>query len=212
MKSLYRLPLIAMCLSVAAHATVVVSGPFVGSLQEDFESQAPVFHVGSANVMGGALTLTSASNQVGIYQGGWGLGDKGSLNNSSPTFAFGNDGTSNAYSFVFTSAVSDFGGYWNTAWIGSTLDVAFYDVGNNLIGSDSWLTPNSNTLSWRGWSSTVGIARMDVLAGGTYSNESIAFDDLHANLAGRVRVPDSGSTLGLLGLVLVAVAAVRRKL
>lgn len=211
MKRFLSLSALSLCFALAAQATVTTTGPFVGTLQEDFESVTPVFHVPSVSVMGGALTISSATNEVGVYQGGWGLGNKGSLSNSSATFGFGNDGSSNAYSFLFTAAVYAFGGYWNTAWIGSTLDVAFYDSGNNLLGTDSWLTPNNNVLNWHGWSSTVGIARIDVLAGNSASNESIAFDNLQANPVPVTTVPDTGSTLGLLGLVLAAMVTLRRR-
>ncbi|HWA28701.1 MAG TPA: VPDSG-CTERM sorting domain-containing protein [Lacunisphaera sp.] len=209
MNRVKSLPLIAVCLALATSASAItVTGPFVGTLQEDFESVTPVYHVPSVTVMGGELTISSPSSLVGVYQGGWGLGDKGSLNAGSTTIGFGNDGNSATYSFNFTNAVTDFGGYWNTAWIGSSLDLAFYDAGNNLLGTDSWITPNNNILNWRGWSSSVGIARIDVLPGNHLSNESIAFDNLQANVAA---APDSGATAALLGLALVGLAALRRK-
>lgn len=189
---------LAGCFGVVANAQISVVGPFTGALQENLESQTEVFHVGSVSIMGGEMTVASATDEVGIYSGGWGLGNKGSLNYSGKIL-FANDGTKNPFSITFTNTVSDFGGEWNAADFNNDITYSFYDANNNLIGTDVFVTPFNNVLNWRGWHSTVGIKRIDVSGG-----ESIPMDNFQANL-----VPEPASLIAL-GLGLAAVAR-RRK-
>jgi hypothetical protein len=192
----------------AAHTTyaLVVCDPFVGTLQEDFNSQPLLAYMPSLTVMDGEITLTSETYFVGIRHSWWGFGNKGSMYNDLATwpgdpYGFGNDTTSVPFSFVFTTPVIQFGGEWNSGIIGSHITFTFYDDLGSLIGTDVWLTPTNavlhSPLNWHGWSSTEGIKRIDV-------TESVAtvFDNLQVVIpeptTWKLTVIGSLAVLGLL--------------
>lgn len=197
---------LALITFVRSFAALTPIGPFVGELSESFESFEN-YNVDAdhrldpvTQIMGGAATISYNIAQIYEPSAGAGFG----LNENVPAEVA--DGTKGlAYSFAnsnngyfvitFNQPVYEFGGYFG-----------FYTAsggGGTINGESIWMTnlfPNSGTLEWHGWRSDVAIQRIEL--SGIYNT----MDALQANT-----VPDSGATVGLLGLALLSLAALKRK-
>ncbi|MBS1718227.1 MAG: PEP-CTERM sorting domain-containing protein [Armatimonadetes bacterium] len=189
---------LALASSALAFSNV---GVFSGSLNDNFESYPDYNNGGtytSMAVMGGAATFTGNPDGspgmwvVNVNTTFWGLGGNGSggANSGVQSLGFYDGGIGPTITLTFANAVTDFGGYWQTCDSNyGNVNVSFYDAGNNLIGTDSWVQAG-NAFQWRGWSDAGGIKTM-VLTG----NSAPIVDDITAN--GAVPEPASMAALGL---------------
>jgi len=194
---------LASC-ALSAHSQIaVLASPFTGAHQEDFSSLPVQIDVPSVSIMGGFATLTSPVSQAGVYNvpSDYSLNAKGSLSSSTGNFGFGNDGSNAPFSFEFSAPVLRFGGYFNATSLNAATNAttpmtfSFFDAGGALIGTDVWVTPDNNLLNWRGYSSTVGISRIEI--SGTYS---VPFDDLQADSVSSVPGPLAALPFALMAI------------
>lgn len=192
-----------------AQAQIVPTGPFAGSLFDDFESY-PTYSSGgnysTLPVMGGGATFNASTAQLYIYNtttDTWGLGGYGQASVWSPNqglslYDLGNPIT---VTLNFTTPVSQFGGYFATdSNANGDLTLDFYDVNNSLLGSTVF-DSGSNQMQWQGWAS-LGNAISYIKFG---NNIAPAMDDIRAN-----PVPEP-ATMAALGLGVVALMRRRRK-
>lgn len=183
------------------------TGPFVGAMSEGFESFPNYIDNGFSGVdtlviMGGGATF-NGNNDMWVIEdnvAGWGLGNNGSAYAYTGVKELGMfNNSTNTVTLTFSTAVSAFGGYFQTCDASyGTFDLWFYDGGNNLLGTESFTTGSAH--EWRGWEHAAGIAY--VLMSG---NAAPAMDDLQANA-----VPEP-ATLAALGLGAAAMLRRRKK-
>lgn len=182
-----------------ALASVTSTDEFVGEIYETFESVAfPGGYPGPMTLFGGAGTLTDLlSNTVVIAQNWTGpsgvvLPFNGNLMGGTPT---------SPVAFEFETAVTHFGGYFNTVAPEGGGTATFWDADGNEMGSLSFsVTPIEWT--WVGWQSDVGIARIELM-GASGPGWGFQYDDLAIRL---VPAPGTG-VLAAMGLL----AAGRRR-
>jgi len=187
-------------------------GPFVGSVDEDFESfnTYNINPYSSGTFFSGLATFTSTTNGDVLWviddgtNAGWGLGGNGSAQIHGGLQAgglFNNDNTQ-ALEIVFSTPVSRFGGYFATvdeAFPDAPLRFEFYDTSNSLIGTFLMYTTSSDYV-WAGWDHAPGISRIVMM-----NNLAPVMDDLQTDL-----VPEPASMTAL-GLGLLALLRKRRK-
>ncbi|MBS1716035.1 MAG: PEP-CTERM sorting domain-containing protein [Armatimonadetes bacterium] len=194
--------------TVSAHAVINPIGPFVGSMNDDFESYQDYNStggLGSLAVMGGGATFASNGGaQVWIYDvnvATWGLGGYGSALTTSGDQGLGlyNNGSPIDVNLNFTTAVKRFGGYMaSDSNLNGITTVDFYDAAGALMGSDTFGT-GSNAMVWFGWESTGnGIASIKF-----GNNLAPVMDDIQADV-----VPEPAT---LLAFGLGALALRRRR-
>ncbi|MBI1333360.1 MAG: PEP-CTERM sorting domain-containing protein [Armatimonadetes bacterium] len=191
-------------------------GPFTGSMSEGFESftnSQIAGHYQTMSIFGGGGTLNSVpmnAEHMYVYEPGagatWGLGGLGSAGVNSGAKAVGFEDISANPSgdqngeILFASPVDSFGGYFALE-ASSPAFLQFFDSAGMQIGTDQQLMSATNVLQWQGWSSTVGISRIEIVSRDNY----LAMDDLQANTS---TVPEPAS-LAVLGLG--AIALIRRR-
>ncbi|MBS1718230.1 MAG: PEP-CTERM sorting domain-containing protein [Armatimonadetes bacterium] len=191
---------LALASSALAFSNV---GVFSGNLNDDFESYSNYVQngytgVNNLGVMGGAAAFSgTTSGYPGMWiinpnaGASWLLGSNGVAMANSGQQALGLFNNDSGYvALTFNSAVTDFGGYWETCDANyGNVNAFFYDGNGNLIGSDSWVQ-SGNAYQWRGWSDAGGIKTV-LLQG----NAAPVVDDITAN--GAVPEPASMAALGL---------------
>jgi len=194
--------------AVSSQAVINPIGPFVGSMNDNFESYQDYNSTGglaSLAVMGGgAKFVSNGGSQVWIYDvnvATWGLGSYGSALTTSGDQGLGlyDDGAPVNVSLNFSTAVKRFGGYMaSDSNQNGITTVEFYDVAGSLMGTDTVGT-GSNTMVWFGWESTGnGIASIKF-----GNNLAPVMDDIQADV-----VPEPVS---LIAFGLGAVALRRRR-
>ena len=190
-------------LTASALAAVIPVGPFVGDLQESWESfpnfwdDPDHFMDDPSPIFGGAAEISSA--YMVVYEPpdyGFSLGYYGEAQVIDGTKGHGLDTwPASSATIDFDEPVLQFGGYWGAGDIDGypTVPITFdfYDENADLIdsvtvqyGDDT----GQGTLIWLGWSSDVGIETV------VYAGNLVANDYLQATL-----VPEPAS-LALLAL------------
>jgi len=199
-------------LTASALAAVIPVGPFVGDLQESWESfpnfwdDSDHFMDDPSFIFGGTAEISNA--YMVVYEPpdyGFGLGYYGNAQVVDGTKGHGLDTgwPASSATIDFDDPVSQFGGYWGAADIDGyptvPIDFDFYDENGELIdsvtvqyGDDT----GQGTLMWFGWSSDVGIETV------VYSGSFVANDYLQATL-----VPEPAA----LALLALGVLVLRRR-
>ncbi len=179
--------LVAAGLAGSAAGGVTAIGEFAGEAYETFENVAsPGSIPGPAPIFGGAVTVNdSLANILVVAFNWWGpsgevLPYNGNLMGGLPA---------GAAIFEFSTAVSRFGGFFNTVGPVGGGTAVFYDASGAQIGSlDFGGTPTE--WAWLGWESDVGISRMEIT--GPVQGFGFQFDDLTLNY-----VPTPGTVAAL---------------
>jgi len=197
-------------------------GPFTGTYTESWEefnnyNQGPFYLSNPTTIMGGEASIADA--HMIVYDpnaASFGLGTSGSAQVSDgkqgmllyESLTLLGNGTA---TITFTNPVSEFGAYWAESTGGvlsdpNTVSLSFFDVFNNLIGTESFQYSHKGTsdggLDWHGWSSTTPIGSL------SYTGDFVATDGLQANPV----VPEPASvTLASLGTFLVGATVWRRR-
>lgn len=185
----------------AAHAQLTAVGPFSGTSFESWETQTPFQFVPSYSAFGGAATV----NQIGAGQGvhittGWGFFN--SIFPYDSTHFLGGAGVN--YAFDFNTPAGAFGGYWGTNADVAGATAKFFDVNNIQIGSDQAVGAPIGQWQWNGWTSSVGIKRVEIYSANAF-NGFVMSDALQYSA-----VPEP-ATMAVLGLGIVALMKRRRK-
>jgi hypothetical protein len=159
------------------------TGPFTGTYSDNFESYPDYDNGGiysNMSVMGGFADFSAPDDEMLVInpsQGaGWGLGNNGFAMANSGNQALGlfNNDTA-PITLTFSSAVTSFGGYWETCSANyGDLNASFYNAADQLIGTDSWVQ-SGNAYQWRGWTDAGGISSV-VFTG----NAAPVVDDIQA--------------------------------
>ncbi|HUU94735.1 MAG TPA: PEP-CTERM sorting domain-containing protein [Phycisphaerae bacterium] len=205
--------LVVALLTVPALAAVIPVGPFVGDLQESWESfqnywdDPDHFMDDPSLIFGGTAEISNA--YMVVYEPsagvGFGLGYYGNAQVVDGTKGHGLDTgwPASSATINFDDPVLQFGGYWGAADIDGypTVPIGFdfYDGDGELIdsvtvqyGDDT----GQGTLMWFGWSSDVGIETV------VYTGSFVVNDYLQATL-----VPEPAS----LALLALGVLVLRRR-
>lgn len=210
-------------LTLPTHAGIFSTGVFTGQYSETWESfdnfgnyNAISYLPSNTAILGGIAKIVHP--KMVIYEEadpvGYGLGSSGDyaqvsdgikgmgLDNSQ--FAPNVDTTAR---INFLTPIFAFGGYWGGEtgqWAPdpAPIEVKFFDLSNNLIGTDTFFYTRSlqfdGQLEWHGWQSTEAIGAIE------YTGSFVVNDGLQANT-----VPEPNS-LCILG-ALLATQLLRRK-
>lgn len=186
----------------AAGASVTTTGEFTGDAFETFEAIAgPGFVPGAVPIFGGqGVAYDNLANGLQIAFNLF------SFLTETEVVAYNGNLMGGAVTgqmvFEFDTAVSDFGGFWNTADDVSGSQVLFYDAGGALVG-DVALTLPRGQWGWHGWHSDTGFSKV-VVIGSQQPGLPITFDDLQVRF---VPAPGPAAVLAAGGLL----AARRRR-
>ena len=132
------------CFVGPAKAGVSTVGPFVGVLQESWESFANGHPVGPLTIMGGNATFSSTHYMIyepGVYS--FGLGTSGMAQTADGAKGMGQHAESGLANIVFSAPVSSFGGYFGAATLNPTypdpaiINFEFFDVSGASIDTSS---------------------------------------------------------------------------
>lgn len=175
--------LVAAGLAGSATGGVSAIGEFAGEAYETFENVAfPSSIPGPAPIFGGAVTVNdSLANILVVAFNWWGpsgevLPYNGNLMGGVPA---------GAAIFEFSTAVTRFGGFFNTVSSVGGGTALFFDASGAQIGSSDFGS-NPTEWTWLGWESDVGISRIEIA--GPMQGFGFQFDDLTLNY-----VPTPGS-------------------
>lgn len=211
-------------LTLTTHAGIMPTGVFTGQYSETWESfdnfgnyNAISYLPSNTTILGGIAQIVHP--RMVIYEEadpvGYGLVTSGDFAQVSDGIR--GMGTDNSQFFPnidttarinFLTPVIAFGGYWGGEtgqWAPdpAPIEVRFYDVSNNLIGSDTFFYTRSQQfdglLEWHGWQSTVAIGAIE------YTGSFVVNDGLQANT-----VPEPSSVC-VLGALLASHLLRRRK-
>jgi hypothetical protein len=113
-------------------AQVTPVGPFIGSLQEDYETFPVGVLPSGTNIFGGEAVLSGNSLRI-ILAGGFGLVGNGTAQPYSGAQAFGNNSATDLAIITFASPVTRFGGYWSHSTSGvNRFELTFKDSAYQL--------------------------------------------------------------------------------
>lgn len=196
---LFVVPL--MVLAAAGSAQVVEVGQFTGSLFEDFNSFSTGEVGPSVVFMGGAAVNNAAAPSDIWMSDNHGLGGSKASYTSSMAMVANNGNQVSPWEISFTTAVSSFGGMWQSAYDDSTLTFQFFDTNNVALNTITKTPPNSGTLTWYGFSYAPGISKVLVTSDQQYQ----IVDDFTANA-----VPEP-ATMAALGLGVAAMIRRRKR-
>jgi hypothetical protein len=203
---------LANCTSIAS-AAIVSTGPFIGTYSESFESFPDYLQDGSDNpyfpeqssIMGGFATISSAHNDMLIYNPGagafWGLGGATLAGVADGSQGLGLESAPGSATITFDNPVTAFGGYFAADEVLYSPIVTF-DFSDGSSDSFAYSDPNGNgTLVWAGWDFSTDVSSV------TISGNYLVMDGL------QVEVAPEPTTLALTGLCgLLAFALARRRL
>lgn len=196
-KTLFVFSLVAA--AAIGSSQVVEVGPFVGALNDNFNSYAAGPSGPSFSFLGGAATNTSLGSSDIWLSPSHGLGgSKGTYTSSQAMVA--NSTSLSPWTITFTTPVASFGGYWQSAFDDSTLSFQFFDTNNVAMNTITKTPPNTGTLTWYGFTFTGGISKVLVTSSESYQ----IVDDFTAN-----SVPEP-ATMAVLGLGIAALVRRRR--
>jgi hypothetical protein len=155
---------------------VVAVGEFAGEAYETFENVIfPGSVPGPAPIFGGDVTVNDSLANILVVAFNWNgpsgtvLPYNGNLMGGVPA---------GAAVFDFSTAVTRFGGYFNTVGPVGGGTAVFYDADGMQIGSTTFGgTPAE--WAWLGWESDVGIGRVEIT--GPVQGFGFQFDDLTLN-------------------------------
>lgn len=187
--------------SLSLKAQLIPIGPFGGAVAETFEGFPVGFTNSPVPIMGGAATIQTGANGVGIDRP---LSMNFSLGSSSENapgvcalpadgqnfFGIEHDFNPTAtMDLVFTNTVKAFGGYWGAGTADSNspaiIVFTFFDAADQQIGSPqsvSYLRVNGDgTLEWHGWFSRVPFKHVRVTAANIFT---LVGDSFHAGAGG----------------------------
>jgi hypothetical protein len=168
--------LVAAGLAGPALGDVAGVGEFAGEAYETFENVIfPGSVPGPAPIFDGAVTVNDSLANILVVAFNW-FGPSGEVLPYNGNLMGGVPaGTA---IFDFSTAVSRFGGYFNTVGPVGGGTAVFYDAEGVQIGSTSFgSTPTEWT--WLGWESDVGIGRIEIT--GPVQGFGFQFDDLTLN-------------------------------
>lgn len=172
----------------SAAGGVTAIGEFAGEIYETFENVAfPGSLPGPAPIFGGAVTVNDSLANILVVAFNW-IGPSGEVLPYNGNLMGGVP--AGAAIFEFSTAVSRFGGYFNTVGPIGGGTAVFYDASGAQIGTTAFSSTPTEWF-WLGWESDVGIARIEVLGG--VQGFGFQFDDLTLNY-----VPTPG-VCGVLG-------------
>jgi hypothetical protein len=184
-------------LGATTRADVVPIGPFQGTMSENFDN----LNLGVTNqqisVFGGTTTVTNLTNGGALKLAfGSTLGGVTVTARSAPTML----GELGITSWVFSTPLSKFGGYWQNNSRFDDAQVAFYDVAGNLLATETATDPHATpNWTWNGWQSSVPVAKLVITGNDTeFFNGFIWLDDMQAT-PGAPAVPEP-STFALAGV------------
>lgn len=230
---LLKLALVSISLTVAAHATVIGYVSNLSGNSTDFSTAVAgaggtiTTYTFNDLATGGlspsayaGLTFSGNINQVAFGNG------PGDGNDASGPLSPG-EGANGASNYVwsgvnndsltvnFASSVSGVGLFVIDSFniFGTTTNISAFDSSNNLLGSFNGANFNfqNNNLYFMGITSSASdIASVVFSHFGSSTGDRIALDNLQVATGGST-VPDSGSTLLLLGGAMTAFAAFRRR-
>jgi hypothetical protein len=193
-------------------------GAFAGFTTEKFQGPLTVVGGGGTYDFGTGLIYQDVSGGAFVnYTGTFGMG-------TNPDIFAGRDGSGDGYLGTYDTPATfrlNFAGGVNFFGFSGAesavedesfgrngfLSINFFDSGANLLGSFNIDTNGPHAWTqWHGFSSGTAIHSVEFNTVG-----HSVFDDVKFQ-AGGVGVPDSGSVMTLLGVALIALAAVRRRL
>jgi hypothetical protein len=197
------LMLLAWELNSARAQVVFPIGPFVGTYFDNFNNDGPGGAGGhqSVDVFGGFATVQNLT-AGGALKIEFSSSLGGNLvTPRSPPLMFGQIGISR---WTFDAPISQWGGYWENNSRFDDAVVQFFDVNNNLIGTQTATVPHlGQAWIWNGWESTTPIAAIQVAGNDVeFLNGFIWWEDFQVTVA----VPEptvlallSAVSLGALG-------------
>jgi hypothetical protein len=183
----------------ASLADIMPIGPFVGSSSENFDNTGVDGATPSLTVFGGFATIlnTTAGGSIKVERSS-SLGGLLQVPRS-PDWMVGQLGIAQ---WMFTTPLSDFGGYFanNSRFNDATID--FFDTSDALLGSLTVTVPNTPvTWTWNGWHSDTPIGSLKITGNDTvFLSGFIWYDDFELRTSAAVPEPGSLKLLTAAGI------------
>jgi hypothetical protein len=174
---------VAATLSATASAQIVSVGPFTGDLSDSFETQTPFQFTPCVvpDIFQGAGQLCDSAGNAAHVTTGWSF-----VCVIYPHSGNHFSGCAGAYYiYTFNQDVSKFGGYFgvNSGYPDATFN--FYDVNNNLLGTQTATIPADCSWNWNGWESQgAPIRKIECIGLNPYGGGFVDTDDIEIKLGG----------------------------